>query len=62
MICDECGSTHVQKQGKRVTRYGKLQRYQCQDCGHWMKQTTAMVISKFINKFKPAEYVVEVVV
>jgi len=28
-----CKSTHIVKHGFTVTREGKIQKYQCQDCG-----------------------------
>jgi predicted RNA-binding Zn-ribbon protein involved in translation (DUF1610 family) len=31
--CPECGSTRVVKFGRHMTRRGRKQRYQCQDCG-----------------------------
>ena len=33
--CPVCASTNVQKQGFRIARVGKAQRWQCQDCGGW---------------------------
>lgn len=33
--CSACGSTHLQKRGFRFTRLFKVQRLQCQKCGHW---------------------------
>ena len=30
--CPTCGSTHTQKYGTKITKTGKKQRYQCQDC------------------------------
>lgn len=31
--CPSCGSDHVHKHGFKVTKTGKKQRYQCQECG-----------------------------
>jgi predicted RNA-binding Zn-ribbon protein involved in translation (DUF1610 family) len=31
--CPECGSTRVVRFGRHMTRRGRRQRYQCQDCG-----------------------------
>jgi DNA polymerase elongation subunit (family B)/predicted RNA-binding Zn-ribbon protein involved in translation (DUF1610 family) len=33
--CPICGSKHTQKRGFSITRVGKRQRYQCQECGGW---------------------------
>ena len=33
--CGACGSNHVQKRGFRRTKFFKVQRIQCQDCGAW---------------------------
>jgi len=34
-VCPLCGGTHLQKRGNRLTRAGKWQRFQCQECGGW---------------------------
>ena len=33
--CSACGSSHIQKNGWRINRVFKKQRYHCQDCGRW---------------------------
>jgi DNA polymerase elongation subunit (family B) len=33
--CPTCGSKHVQKRGRRVTKTSVYNRYQCQECGSW---------------------------
>ena len=33
--CGACGSNHVQLRGHRRTKFFKVQRLQCQDCGSW---------------------------
>lgn len=33
MICPECNSEKISKSGFKVTRTGRKQRYQCQNCG-----------------------------
>ena len=35
--CTNCGSGHLQSRGTSVTRTQKYTRYQCQDCGTWMR-------------------------
>lgn len=37
--CGACGSGHVQFRGFRRTKYFKVQRLQCQDCGAWSTGT-----------------------
>ncbi len=41
--CPACGGTHTQKRGSRTTRMFKVQRNQCQDCGHWFETTRTKV-------------------
>lgn len=33
--CGACGGTHVQSRGWRRTKFFKVNRIQCQDCGSW---------------------------
>jgi hypothetical protein len=33
--CGSCGSDHMQQRGWRRTKFFKVQRLQCQDCGSW---------------------------
>jgi hypothetical protein len=35
MVCNNCGSTHLQKRGFSYTASGKYQRLVCTDCGTW---------------------------
>lgn len=35
--CNRCGSTNLQRRGFDTTSLGKFQRYQCQDCGGWLR-------------------------
>ena len=37
--CPACGSLNLQKRGISVTQVSKFQRYQCQGCGKWCKDT-----------------------
>jgi len=37
VVCPNCGSHSIQKGGFSITRTGKYQRHQCQDCGHWSR-------------------------
>lgn len=42
--CTNCGSAHLQKRGVERTASSSYQRYQCQDCGKWLRGTS--LISK----------------
>jgi uncharacterized protein YprB with RNaseH-like and TPR domain len=33
--CRNCGGSNLTKQGTRMTVKGRVQNYQCVDCGHW---------------------------
>jgi hypothetical protein len=35
--CNRCGSQNLQKRGFDTTSLGKFQRFQCQDCGGWLR-------------------------
>lgn len=37
--CGSCGSDHVQSRGYRRTKFFKVKRLQCQDCGAWSTGT-----------------------
>jgi len=39
-VCPTCGGHHFQKRGVTITNSCKYQRYQCQDCGAWFRDTT----------------------
>ena len=41
--CGACGSNHVQSRGYRRTKFFKIQRIQCQDCGSWSEGTRTKV-------------------
>lgn len=41
--CGACGSNHVQLRGFRRTKYFKVQRLQCQECGAWSTGTRKKV-------------------
>lgn len=40
--CVACGSKNVQKRGVSRTTAGAYQRYQCQDCGKWSRDSKRM--------------------
>ena len=35
--CPKCGSENLQRRGFATTTVGKYQRYQCKDCGGWLR-------------------------
>ena len=37
VLCTNCGSVHVHKRGTATTRTQTYQRYQCTECGTWMR-------------------------
>lgn len=41
-VCSNCGSNRLHKQGFKHTLTGTFQRYQCQDCGSWSKDSKAI--------------------
>jgi RNase_H superfamily len=41
--CGACGSDHVQSRGFRRTKFYKIQRLQCQECGSWSTGTRKKV-------------------
>lgn len=41
--CPACTSVKTQKRGARVTRFFRIQRNQCQDCGHWFETTRSKI-------------------
>lgn len=47
--CVACGSAHVIRSGTRVLASGKYLRYQCQDCGKWMRGKTMIASSELRN-------------
>jgi DNA polymerase elongation subunit (family B) len=38
LACTNCGSTHLQSNGYRVAKSHRYKRYQCQDCGTWLRE------------------------
>jgi hypothetical protein len=39
MVCPNCGGNHYQRRGFAFTASCKYQRYQCNDCGTWFRNT-----------------------
>lgn len=44
--CITCGSSALKKRGFAFTSKLKYQRYQCKDCGTWMRGTTSVLAEK----------------
>ena len=47
--CNTCSSLKLERRGFSISSTGKYQRYQCQDCGSWMKGTKSVATSKLGN-------------
>lgn len=47
--CLACGSPRVIKNGTRVLSTGRYARYQCQECGKWMRSKTAIATTSLRN-------------
>jgi DNA polymerase elongation subunit (family B) len=41
IACTNCGSENLERRGFHTTIGGKYQRYQCRDCGKWLRDTKA---------------------
>lgn len=41
--CTVCGSMRMMRQGYAYTTVSKFQRYQCKDCGKWMRGRTSVL-------------------
>ena len=48
-VCPKCGSHKLQKRGYNYRRAGKVQRYQCTDCGGWSSQASIKKEGKVVN-------------
>lgn len=44
--CTNCGSEHLERRGFHTTIAGKYQRYQCKDCGRWLRDTKSVASRK----------------
>jgi uncharacterized protein YprB with RNaseH-like and TPR domain len=47
--CNTCSSINLERRGFAISSTGKYQRYQCKDCGSWMKGTKSVLTSKIGN-------------
>jgi len=45
-VCVNCGSTHLQRRGFAYTAALKYQRFQCADCGNWMRSKKPIDLDK----------------
>lgn len=52
LVCPNCGSKHYHKRGVYYTATRKYQRYQCQSCYNWFRDTKAIPIS--LERFQNA--------
>lgn len=46
IACVNCNSNHIQSRGLARTMSGVYQRYQCQNCGKWLRGSKALLTSK----------------
>ena len=44
--CPKCGSDRLQARGWAYTRQSKFRRYQCQECGAWLRDTRRKAINR----------------
>ncbi len=48
-VCPKCGSIHLQRRGFNTRRNGKVQRYQCNDCGGWTNESKLNTRGRLVN-------------
>ncbi len=48
-VCPKCGSEHLQKRGHNTRRAGKVQRYQCMNCGGWCNEANLKKTGRTVN-------------
>lgn len=48
-ICPKCGSDNLQRRGFNHRRTGKVQRYQCIDCGGWTNESSIKKVGRLVN-------------
>ena len=52
IICERCGSKHLTKAASRMTvGRGRVKRWQCQDCGHYMTEGANEVTYNTHNEY-----------
>ena len=47
--CTNCGSDNLERRGFHTTISGKYQRYQCRDCGRWLRDVKAQKTRKITS-------------
>lgn len=48
-VCPKCGSAHLEKRGFNMRRNGKVQRYQCKNCGGWTNEAKLNTRGRLVN-------------
>ena len=48
-VCPKCGSVRLQRRGFNTRRNGKVQRYQCSDCGGWCSEANIKRKGRTVN-------------
>lgn len=52
LVCPNCGGKHYHRRGFQYTNTSKFQRYKCNDCGNWFRNTKSEAPKpglKFVN-------------
>lgn len=47
--CPKCGSEQLQARGWAYTRQSKFRRYQCKECGSWVRDTHRQALTKVVT-------------
>lgn len=50
--CTNCGSTHLNAKGQRIFSNGLNDRYQCQNCGKWLREIVKDSTKKINKKLR----------
>lgn len=48
-VCPKCASNRLEKRGFNTRRQGKVQRYQCKNCGGWTNEAKLNAIGRLVN-------------
>jgi len=48
-VCPKCNSTQLERRGFNTRRNGKVQRYQCQNCGGWCNESNIKKDGRTVN-------------
>nr|DAX93559.1 MAG TPA: DNA polymerase B [Caudoviricetes sp.] len=48
-VCPKCGSSNLERRGFNMRRNGKVQRYQCRNCGGWTNESKLNKKGRLVN-------------